>query len=385
MNRYGVIYKITNKINGKIYIGQTRQAKPKNRIAEHFTKRVKNPSMLYLAAKKYGRNNFEWEIIASADSQDNLNYLEKYFITFYRSLTKEHGYNICIGGTDAATKEVIWTLDAVKADALKYKSVKEWQEYSPSSVQRAYSQGWAKEVTSHMVFTQNPANFWSYEKCLESALKYRNRTDWATSKGDGSAHNAAVRNGWLESCCTHMTYNKTKAGTWTEQSCLESALKYKTKQDWMKNEYGAYQMAQTNGWFTKCSKHMARPKKTTHRSDLRVRCIETDQIFISCKYASEEMGIHKSAISAVTRGVRPKAGGYTFEFVVPNSISKEDIEEQIIVLVNEENKNNPLSANNIAQALKVKGITVSESYVNGLLIKLGVPNMYDRKNNKAAA
>jgi group I intron endonuclease len=54
------IYKITNKINGKVYIGQSINIE--RRWKEHISDKRKN-SLIHLAIEKYGEKNFNFEII----------------------------------------------------------------------------------------------------------------------------------------------------------------------------------------------------------------------------------------------------------------------------------------------------------------------------------
>lgn len=92
---YGIIYKATNLINNKIYIGQTR-LKLKNRIKGHIDCKT---SVLSKALWKYGFDNFKWKIIDSAQNKQELNYKEYYYINLYNSYYKTgNGYNIAIGG-----------------------------------------------------------------------------------------------------------------------------------------------------------------------------------------------------------------------------------------------------------------------------------------------
>ena len=86
---YGVIYKITNTINGKIYIGKDSSNK-KNYYGSG--KAIKN------SIKKYGKENFTKEIIDYAESLDELNNKEKYWIKFYNSTNSLIGYNRSSGG-----------------------------------------------------------------------------------------------------------------------------------------------------------------------------------------------------------------------------------------------------------------------------------------------
>lgn len=91
-----IIYKITNQINGKVYIGQTINtlAHRKSRHIECMRKGVDRH--LYNAMRKYGLENFVFEEIDHADNIDDLNYLESYYITKYDSV--RNGYNMGYGG-----------------------------------------------------------------------------------------------------------------------------------------------------------------------------------------------------------------------------------------------------------------------------------------------
>ena len=86
------IYKITNKINDKVYIGQTIKT-----IAERF-QRHKNDALsnrldthLARAIRKYGTENFIIEQIDTAQTQEELTKKEYYWINFYDATHK--GYN----------------------------------------------------------------------------------------------------------------------------------------------------------------------------------------------------------------------------------------------------------------------------------------------------
>jgi len=91
-----IIYKITNKINGKIYIGQTTRSLNK-RWKEHLYNTT-NCSKLYKAIRKYGPDNFTIEEIDGANSQSELNYKEWLLIHKFNSLDRDRGYNLREGG-----------------------------------------------------------------------------------------------------------------------------------------------------------------------------------------------------------------------------------------------------------------------------------------------
>ncbi len=91
-----IIYKITNKFNNKIYIGQTIQRLSK-RWGEHCSKSKKHISAITEAIQKYGKDNFEIKIIAKANSIEELNHREQYYIKLFNCLTP-NGYNLVSGG-----------------------------------------------------------------------------------------------------------------------------------------------------------------------------------------------------------------------------------------------------------------------------------------------
>lgn len=93
-----IIYKITNKTNGKVYIGQTTQ-QLSERWWQHCNRcpSQKHRSYIYNAVEKEGEDNFSVEQIASADSLDALNLLEEHYIKEYDCLAP-NGYNLHPGG-----------------------------------------------------------------------------------------------------------------------------------------------------------------------------------------------------------------------------------------------------------------------------------------------
>lgn len=93
----GYIYCITNKINGKKYIGQTKFDDDR-RIKEHFHIADTTDRNLYLynSIRKYGKENFDIEILKDNLPEEELDKWEIYYIGLYD--TFEHGYNNTIGG-----------------------------------------------------------------------------------------------------------------------------------------------------------------------------------------------------------------------------------------------------------------------------------------------
>ena len=99
----GYIYKITNKINQKFYIGQTVKERPTDRFSQH-KYLARHPeqehgnsiSLLHQSMAKYGVDNFTFEIIEQVDD-DKLNEREQYWIKELNSFVPS-GYNLTKGG-----------------------------------------------------------------------------------------------------------------------------------------------------------------------------------------------------------------------------------------------------------------------------------------------
>lgn len=90
------IYKITNKVNGKVYIGQTSQG-IRTRWGQHCC--CDACPVLHRAISKYGKKNFTVQRIDVAYSKEEANQKEMYWIEQYDSANIEHGYNLSLGGS----------------------------------------------------------------------------------------------------------------------------------------------------------------------------------------------------------------------------------------------------------------------------------------------
>jgi group I intron endonuclease len=86
-----IIYKTTNLINGKIYIGQDKNNNPNYYGSGDL---IKN------AIRKYGKKYFTKDILCVCETIDELNSKEKQYIEEYNSTNKNIGYNISFGGTN---------------------------------------------------------------------------------------------------------------------------------------------------------------------------------------------------------------------------------------------------------------------------------------------
>lgn len=111
---FGIIYRVTNIINGKVYIGQTVEGLIRRRWS-HESKAIlsKSPTYFWRAVKKYGKENFEWKILEYCNSKEELDLAEEWYIRCYKTFVGFDdccGYNCTLGGEGSVgfkhTKEV---------------------------------------------------------------------------------------------------------------------------------------------------------------------------------------------------------------------------------------------------------------------------------------
>lgn len=88
---YGYIYKTTNLLDHKIYIGQH-----KGHLFDSYY--YGSGSWFRAVLKKYGKNNFRCEIIEECETPESLNKREVYWIEYFQSINPSIGYNLAKGG-----------------------------------------------------------------------------------------------------------------------------------------------------------------------------------------------------------------------------------------------------------------------------------------------
>ena len=111
------IYSITNKVNGKQYIGKTSKFNPYDRWKEHINNaKLKENTVGYSsihtmpivrAINKYGSDNFKFRVLEEC-SDDNVDEREKHYIAEYNTCDGE-GYNCTYGGDGVSKPSKYWS------------------------------------------------------------------------------------------------------------------------------------------------------------------------------------------------------------------------------------------------------------------------------------
>ena len=190
------IYKITNLLNGKIYIGKSvdiyerfnthkRESLISQEQWEQNYRGIKTP--FHAAIRKYGAENFKLEIIEECLEQE-LNEKEKYYIKLYNSTNKDIGYNIQEGGTGGwgGKGEGVHNhiLTQKEVDLIKQKLKERWtskqiQELIPKASSSTisninYGISWYDENETYPISINNGHRKWSDSEALAIKNEYAN-------------------------------------------------------------------------------------------------------------------------------------------------------------------------------------------------------------------
>jgi group I intron endonuclease len=132
-----VIYKFTNLMNGKCYIGKTNNIK--RRIKRHLNDIKSSKTYFHKALLKYGIDNFHINIVCICDDFNQLNEMEFHYIKQYKSRQYENGYNLTDGGEGSIgyipTNE---TRQKISKSLKNRKFTKEWKQKISESKKRNY-------------------------------------------------------------------------------------------------------------------------------------------------------------------------------------------------------------------------------------------------------
>lgn len=126
------IYKVTNMVNNKIYIGKSKDIQ--RRWREHHTEPFNvncnaYDVIFYRAIRKYGVDNFKFEVIEECLEED-LNEREKYWIQFYNTYinnNNSNGYNMTRGGENTS-QELKYDIELIKKLWLEGKTQQEMSQ-----------------------------------------------------------------------------------------------------------------------------------------------------------------------------------------------------------------------------------------------------------------
>lgn len=174
-NRYYKIYKLTNTINGRCYIGYTI-----NTIERRFLSHVNDSSectYLHKAIHKYGEENFDLEEICGTKNKEFIGELEDYFIQFYNTLAP-NGYNLKRGGFNGDMSEVT-------KKKMSQSHIKRWQgmtEEQRTSATKAIKEYVEEKKTALIAVNIDNGNISKFDSGIEARNNNFNPDDCLSGK-----------------------------------------------------------------------------------------------------------------------------------------------------------------------------------------------------------
>jgi group I intron endonuclease len=179
------IYGIVNRVNGKIYIGQTKQGYLK-RFKQHLCPKDKSV-LLQNAIKKYGRNNFVCELLDVAYSQDLADAKEKMWIYLLQTFKHENGYNLSMGGKIGQfNEETLAKMSASKIGAKNSFFGKHHTDETRKTISELHKNNGGKLGNHNMA---------KKVRCIETGVVYSCVLEASKETGANSKHIGGVANG----------------------------------------------------------------------------------------------------------------------------------------------------------------------------------------------
>jgi len=257
-----IIYKITNAINNKIYIGQTISTL-NNRANKHKNESISGRKKNYfnLAIVKHGFDNFVFEEIDSADSQEELDYMEVYWIKFFNSNNRTYGYNLANGGR--------------------------------------VNRGFKKTDDQKRKISECVKKLWQRNEHREKIAKTVNegyRNNRITPHNKGKTLSEITKNKISIANKGKIPPNKGK--THSPQ----------TKQKISESKIGKPSGAKGKKWNQKSVQAICK----------KIRCIETEKIYESVELAAQEFGLYPGNLSSTLTGKQKTFAGLNWEYVKEN-------------------------------------------------------------------
>ena len=228
------------------YVGRTLMYRQHIRDVEH---NYYDNDAVYKFARKHDCAIPPMQII-----EENLNVQQgREREDYWRKYYEENGYFMlnkaatgAKSGSIGALAQGKWTFEKAYKIAQAFQSVKELNDEYGYLYKISKARGWLEKFNwfRGAEIKIEKTTKWTEETCREEALKYKTRKDFRIhSRG---AFDKAQECGWLESY-TWLFHHKSHSD-WTYESCKAEAAKYPNRNEFGKHAYGAYTVARENGW-----------------------------------------------------------------------------------------------------------------------------------------
>ncbi len=232
------VYEIADHSQKAVYVGLT--CNPNKRLKEH------RSSPKGVIARHGSEYDLEMALLSELIPAVIAAQKEQFFIDKYRAM----GYEI-LNRTNAGALGYIkikWTKEKCAKEALKYKHRSDFCKHSHRAYDAALREGWLDDICSHMTRKIKPMGYWTDEAIMNEAKKYSSQTEFRNSAP--SCFTLCQVRGLMTQACSHMVVQKkSPAGYWKDkENCRKEAMKYTKRVDFSRNAQTAYKISIRNGW-----------------------------------------------------------------------------------------------------------------------------------------
>jgi hypothetical protein len=146
-----------------------------------------------------------------------------------------------------------YTKELVAEIASHYQNRRAFKVGHEGAYRAALRNGWLDDICAHMTIARRDA--WTKDEVVDLAQNYSRRREF--EEAHGGAYDAARRKGWLDEACAHMPI--------TRELNLENvtaiAKKFKTRTEFHDKDLSAYEAAMRNGWLNIVCDHMKKSNR----------------------------------------------------------------------------------------------------------------------------
>ena len=220
---FGYIYKIINNINSKPYVGKHKYDKPI--LDESY---ITSGVLIKNAINKYGLENFTIELVHIADTPEELNELEKYYIKYFNS-KYPNGYNLTDGGDGISNPSP----EIIEKNRQKHLGIKQSEETKQKRNEKLKQVVHTKEWVEKIRIANKGVK--PSQKTIEASSKRHKNTHWYNNGKIECMlfEDDLIPEGFIRGRLKN--YFPNSLGTVKSQETKDKISKTKKKQKWYNN------------------------------------------------------------------------------------------------------------------------------------------------------
>lgn len=178
-----------------------------------------------------------------------------------------------------------WTKALLSKEAKKYKYLSDFRAGSPGAYQTAEKRGLLEEIGKALKRQKQANGYWSRTRIIKTAQKYTLLTDFRIN--ESAAYCAAQKLGLTNELRAFLSFDAQPAGYWTKDKVLAEAIKYRFRSDFEKGSGSAYQKARRERWLDEVCQHMGRRGNRNQRAIYAIE-FEDKSVYVGLTHDYEE-------------------------------------------------------------------------------------------------